>query len=969
MVIYLACMAKKLTIFCYSFVAGVAAAMIIHSDALPVATVMTLWTLSGSTAVLYILFRKTKYAIPLLILTPAFFAAANYYRAVDISAQNHISHFVDEKFFDRTIITGTVVREPDARDNNTKLFVKPELIEKPSKSGWGTIKSSATLTGKTGLVLVTIYPTIGEFYDTVEYGDKIKVDAALLPPSEMRNPSGFDYGRYLNARGVFAVMYARKSDMIQYLGPGDTDWLTRLAIKLKRRFLLTIRKTIPYPQSAFLGGVTLGSRGGVPQKVKYEFRATGVAHVLAVSGLHVGFVHILILMLCRIFKVPKKPSWFIIVFGLIIFTIITGASPATKRAALMSSIGQFAYTFGGMGMRMSSAITIPVAAFIILFFDPLMLPDGSFVLSFVAVWSLVHISGPIEDVMRFLFRGWAFLVILIWILLSTGLSMVNPDIFLNKSFSVTYVMLIFLTIAGAKIINNKYPLKNFDFVSLPKYFVQFTYAQMAIQIGMMIPLSAVYFKMFPVSGIYANYIAIPLIGYIVQLGLIADLFELLFSSIGLATLGLKIAFLINSANYIFSKFFLDMAHFFAIRFPYPFVETPTATEMVLYYTAIMVFILYKPIFYLLEGFYYQVRDIFSVPEVRKKIIYGAVPGFVIVLTLYFSFIPQKPNLKVVFLDAGFGSSVIIQTPKGKNILIDGGSGGGWNFGTSTILPVFSKYKIMKIDRLVLTSPETGNIGGLPSVMEKKPVDEVWDVFDPKKFSLDMTYNQFLTNLGDWKLSLTPYDNRASQMYSDYYEFLKAIENNANKDLPKKHYRAKAGDIIYEEKGLKLSVLWPPAEGFQPGEDILDNNSVVLKLVYGKVSFLFTSNIKRDAEWALIDKSSGTVKSTVLLAPSHGHKYASTNEFIRAVSPEAVIIQFGYLKGRSFYESDLVPALERYAVCVSSTQSCRTDTSGSVEIISDGEKYNLSTKLGRTGFGISSAQGEAGAGESLNIGIQ
>lgn len=962
-------MAQKLTIFCYSFVAGVAAAMIIHSAALPLATVMTLWTLSGACGVLYILFKKTKYALPLLILTPAFFAAANYYRAVDISDKNHISHFVDEKFFDRTIITGTVAREPDARDNSTKLTIKPELIEKPAKSGWGVIKSSAVLTGKTGYVLVTIYPTIGEFYDTVEYGDKIKVDAALLPPSDMRNPAGFDYGRYLKARGIFAVMYARRTEMVQYIGPGDTDWITRLAIKLKRRFLLIIRKTMPYPQSAFLGGVTLGSRGGVPQKVKMEFQATGVGHVLAVSGLHVGFVHILILMICNVFRVPKKPRWFVLIFGLTIFAVITGASPATKRACLMSSIGQFAYTFGGMGMRMSSAITIPVSAFIILFFDPTMLPDGSFVLSYVAVWSLVHISGPVEDVIRFLFRGWAFLVILIWILLSTGLSMVNPDIFLNRVFSVSYVLVMILTIAAAKIINNKYPLKNFDFVSLPKYFVQFTYAQMAIQIGMMIPLSAFFFKMFPVSGIYANYIAIPLIGYIVQLGLIANLFELFFSSLGLSVIGLNIAFIINSANYIFSKFFLDMAHFFAIRFPYPFVETPTAAEMVLYYVAVMMFILYKPIFYLLEGVYYQVRDIFSIPEVRKKIIYGCGAGFVIALTLYFSFIPQRKKLKVTFLDAGFGSSVIIQTPQKKNILIDGGSGGGWNFGISTILPTMSRYKIMKIDRLVLTSPETGNIGGLPSVMEKKPVEEVWDVFDPKKFSLGMTYSEFLAALGDWKLSLTPYDNRVSQMYSDYYDFLKAIENNANSELHKKHYRAKAGDVIYEEKGLKLSVLWPPAEGFQPGEDILDNNSVVLKLVYGKVSFLLTSNIKRDAEWLLIDKSSDAVKSTVLLAPSHGHKYSSTNEFIRAVSPEAVIIQFGYLKGRSFYESDLVPALERYAVCVSSTQSCRTDTSGSVEIISNGEKYNFSTKLGKTGFGISAAQGETGASEILNIGIQ
>jgi len=962
-------MTKKLTIFCYSFVAGVAAAMIIHSDAIPVATVTTLWTLSGVCGVLFILFKKTKYAIPLLILTPAFFSSANYYRVIDISDKNHISHFVDKEFFDRTIITGTIVREPDARDFSTKLTVKPELIEKPSKSGWGVIKSSAALTGKTGLVLVTIYPSLGEFYNTVEYGDKIRMDAALLPPSDMRNPSGFDYGRYLKARGIFAVMYARRPEMIQYIGPGDTGWLTRLAIKLKRRFLLIIRKTMPYPYSAFLGGVSLGSRGGVPEKVKYEFQATGVGHVLAVSGLHVGFVHILILMICNVFRVPKKPRWFILVFGLLIFAIITGASPATKRACLMSSIGQFAFTFGGMGVRMSSAITIPVSAFIILFFDPTMLPDGSFVLSYMAVWSLVHISGPVGDFMKYLFRGWAFLVIIIWILLSTGLSVICPDIFLDKNFSVSYVILMISTIAVAKIINNKYPLKNFDFVSLPKYFVQFTYAQMAIQIGMMIPLSAFFFKMFPVSGIYANYIAIPLIGYIVQLGLIANLFELSFSSLGFSALGLKIAFIINSANYIFSKFFLDMAHFFSIRFPYPFVKTPTTTEMVLYYTAVMVIVLYKPIFYLLEGLYYQVKHVVHIPAFRRRLYLIAFVAILAGSGLYFAFAKPKNILKVTFLDAGFGSSIIIQTPKGKNILIDGGSGGGWNFGTSTILPVFSKYKIMKIDRLVLTSPEPGNIGGLPAVMGKKPVEEIWDVLDPKKYSLDMTYSEFLKALDIYDFKTNSYNERPSQMFVDYYEFLRAVKTNSNKNLSKKHYRAKKGNVLYSEPGLTISALWPPDKLYKLSGDVLDNNSLVLKITYGSISFLLPSNIKRDAEWFLAETAPADLKSTVLLAPSHGDKNASTDSFIRAVAPEVVVLQYGYQKGKSFYESDLKTALEKYTARVKDGNCYRTDKSGAVTVTTDGKSYSVHSQLKKTGFGLPPKKSDSGYSEMLNVGLE
>jgi len=964
-------MTKKIIIFCYSFVTGVALAMIFHSEPVNYGVISALWAASGISLLCYLIFRKFKFSFLFLICCPLFFSASNYYKTIRIDKKNHISSFYDQKFFDRTFVTGTIVSEPDARDKSTKLTVQPEIVEKPSKSGWVTIKSSAALQGQTGRVLVTIYPSIGEYYNTVEYGDRIRVDAALLPPNDLKNPAGFDYGRYLRARNIYAVMYAKTSESIQYIGPGSTNWLFRFSIKLKRRFLLTIRKTMPYPESAFLGGVTLGSRGGVPDKVKREFQATGVAHVLAVSGLHVGFVHILILMLCSVFRIPKKPRWFILAFGLLIFTIITGASPATRRAALMSSIGQFAYTFGGMGVRMSTVITIPVAATIILLFDPLMLPDGSFVLSFMAVWSLAHISKPIEDVFKFLMKGWSFLIILLWILVATGVSVVNPALFLNRGFPSGFIAAIIVSVVLAKIIDWKYPLDGFDFQALPKYFVVFTYSQLAIQVGMMLPLSAVYFKMFPVAGVYANYIAIPLIGYIVQLGLIADLFELAFSSFGLSVLGIKAAFLINSANYIFSKFFLDMAHFFAVKFPYPVVKSPTYPELTMYYIGILCFVFYKPIFYILEGLYYQVREVVNIPSFRRRLYLLALVAIIAVSGMYFVLAKPKNILKITFLDAGFGSSVIVQTPSGKNILIDGGNGdsGGWNFGPTTILPTFSKYKIHKIDKLIITSPETGNIGGLPSVMEKIYVGEIWDVLDPKKYSLDMTYSEFLKALDIYDFKTDSYNERPSKMFVDYYEFLRAVRMNSNRELANRHYRAKTGDVIHSENNLKVSVLWPPEEMYKYSGDVLDNNSLVLKITYGSVSFLLASNIKRDAEWFLAETSPAALKSTVLLVPSHGDKNASSDSFIRAVSPEVAIIQYGYQKGKSFYESDLKNSLKRYASCVKSSNCYRTDNSGAVTVETDGKIYSVFSRLKKTGFGIPSRQESEWYSETLNIGLE
>jgi len=373
----------------------------------------------------------------------------------------------------------------------------------------------------------------------------------------------------------------------------------------------------------------------------------------------------------------------------------------------------------------------------------------------------------------------------------------------------------------------------------------------------------------------------------------------------------------------------------------------------------------------MEGLYYQARDVIHIPAFRRRLYVLSAVVLASISGLYFIFAKPKNILKLTFLDAGFGSSIIVRTPAGKNILIDGGNGdsGGWNFGATTVLPTFSKYKISKIDKLVVTSPETGNIGGMPSIMEKVYVGEIWDNLDPKKFLPDMTYSDFLTGLDVYDFKIDSYSDRPARMYVDYYELLRAIASNSNKELSKKHYRAKMGDVIHSEPGLTISVIWPPEEMYKLSGDVLDNNSMVIKISYGKVSFLLPSNIKRDAEWFLAETSPSLLKSTILLVPSHGDKNASSEAFIKAVAPETVILQYGYQKGKSFYESDLKYSLERYAACVSSGSCYRTDTSGAVYVETDGKKYTVTSRLKNPGFGVSARKSDIENSDMLNVGIQ
>ncbi|MEW6040738.1 MAG: ComEC/Rec2 family competence protein, partial [Elusimicrobiota bacterium] len=383
--------------------------------------------------------------------------------------------------------------------------------------------------------------------------------------------------------------------------------LIKFSLRLKQRLLLGIRKTMPYPQSGFLGGVCLGLRSGVHPQVRYEFQATGVAHVLAVSGLHVGFVAFLLVMGTSVLKVPARRATILIVFGLIVFTIITGASPATRRAALMFSM-YFIFREFGLGAMRSSRLTIPVSAFILMTYDPLKIFDASFVMSYIAVWSLAYVSWPVGTrIFSKYMTGIPFILNVFWIAFATFTVSQHPSLYRLPGFLYPFLISFFVSNVIVYYWQKKAKWVGASYNDFPRYIVRFTWAQLGIQIGMMYPLSALYFNRFPVSGVFANFIAIPLIGVVVQLGLVASSIYVFFDYLGLTQLGLSIGFLINAGNYIAAKFFMDMSHFFSVNFPYPYMEMPTSAEFIIYYIIVSIFVWWDNIRIKAKEIYWQFR--------------------------------------------------------------------------------------------------------------------------------------------------------------------------------------------------------------------------------------------------------------------------------------------------------------------------------------------------------------------------
>ncbi|MDI6641178.1 MAG: ComEC/Rec2 family competence protein [Elusimicrobiota bacterium] len=948
---------------CYAFIVGIALCMIFLPDFNATRPVLfnkfsvntLLWILTGIffTLGIHAVIKRNK-AKQLTYLSAAFFlfGVARYFVAVDISSPSHITKHLDKSFNDRTVIRGTVIRDIDDRRNFAYVDIKPdELIPEPGKKPPQVIK----LTGKTGYIRAKIYPSIGDYYYQMSYGDRVDFDSVVLPPRTLTNPAGFDYRRYLRARNVYgSIPSIRYPGQIKYLGGSQLGLyhkVVQFSFNLRKRLLLTVRKTMPYPESAFLGGVSLGLRGGVPQNIRYEFQATGVAHVLALSGLHVGFIAALLYVLARIFRLRRKIRFFVIASGLFIFTLLTGATPATQRAALMFSLWLFFGDILNWKLYGAAKLTIPLSAFIILVLNPLWLPDASFILSFMAVWSLVYLTPPIQriliekrnspihDFVTFpLFTvlfGMTVIMFFVGILKSVyiaklifppivsikPLSTYIPNWFCVPQSKVLYqpqfvVLSLFLWIAGI-IVARLYRLSDRDIIDdfwyspVGKGLLEFSCSQLAIQLGMMWPLSAAYFYRFPIAGFYANFFAIPLIGLIVQLGWIAGSLDVAFGWIKLpfvllsaTTLGELLSLIINAFNWVLCQMFLGMAKSWGAFVPYPFTEMFTTKDFIVWYGLCVAFMYHERIFSI-------IRDIFV--RFRQAVVVVVLIVCVIGILLALPKKERGRNLRIVFFDPGFGNAILLTTPEGKNILVDGGPPGaaGWNFGQATICPTFTKYKINSVDLAILTSLNSGNIGGLYYVVNTFPTKKLILPFEPEIFKRKMSYQEFLSFINDWQYLYNPYQTYPMKLYLGYYNFSKLFEKSA----AELSY-AKQGKILYQEgggDGLKIISFTPFENKLDGSRDDFNNNfTTVLKIIYGKKSILLPTQIASEGQEKLVNIYGKELKSDVLLLPKNGNPADFQPKFIKTVSPEISICQYGWSYEPGYFtESELGRTIRNY----------------------------------------------------------
>ena len=277
------------------------------------------------------------------------------------------------------------------KEKNARLFatVKSVELERSFEIVFNVISDSISFDNK---LFITKDELICKFrgdslkrknlYADIKPGNKIFLTGTFQKGREKRNPGEFDYNKYLLSKGIVGLFISYDTDSINiYDKNADYFKVTLLAV---RKHIDKIIHDLHQPETAgLLRGLLLADRSEIDFETKNDFINSGVIHVLAVSGLHVGYVLIIFLFIFGRFGIYTRSI--LTVTGLLLFMFITGVPPSVFRATLMSIIIIIAF----LTNRTTNLInSIAIAAVIILIFNPNEIYNPGFQLSFAAVLSI-----------------------------------------------------------------------------------------------------------------------------------------------------------------------------------------------------------------------------------------------------------------------------------------------------------------------------------------------------------------------------------------------------------------------------------------------------------------------------------------------------------------------------------------------------------------------------------------------------
>lgn len=741
---------------------------------------------------------------------------------------DHLIHYTDQK---KWIITGFIKEEPLKYEDRLKFVMQVQKLGRETRV--------------TGRLRVTL---AGKNLPNLWVGDRISFVSRIKSVRSFGNPGGFDYGRYMAFQWIWvtASVHGPWLDLFEVLEKSDSSaGLGRFRGEISG----LISETGPGDHIGVLKALIIGERSEISEDMWAYVRRAGIAHLLAISGLHIGIVagiafvlfkrifsSLLILWEAWIFKIAAVLS----LFPTLGYGLLAGMQPSTQRAVIMASA--FLMTFLVDKTKPDMRNALAGAAFAILAINPPFLFSASFQLSFAAVISIMY---GYPKTYNYIFARF-----------------LDTDRFSDKWYSplltklVSFFLVSFFAILGTG------------------------------------PLGMYHFNQLSLIGLLSNFIFIPLIGFVVVPSGLLSVILLLFNIDFLAFWSMRLSAMVLEISLKLVPLFSGLS--------FGFIKTPAPT------------ILEICCYYLLLG---AVLSLIPGPEEkeRKDERHRQKRVFAVIIIVFVVFIGiadayhwfherfWHKDLRITVIDVGQGSAALAEIPGGDAFLLDGGGfpdNSMFDVGKNILEPFLLFTRIRTIDRILLSHPDSDHLNGLLHIVKEFNVKAVW----------------------------TNHDEADSPTYQAFTEIIR------EKHIIHPELKRISGSSE-RIRGVRIEVLYPRADFMLTGDkwrERKNNNSLVVKITFGSVSFLFPGDIEAPAEEELVTLAGDRLRSTFLIAPHHGSKSSSTDVFLDAVRPEYVIISAGWQNRFGFPHQSV---MERYKA-----RGCkiyRTDIHGAIRIRTDG----------------------------------
>jgi competence protein ComEC len=795
------------------------------------------------------------------------------------------------------------VGEPAAASPSQRVDLRVETLEVVDDQS----DAQAPVSGG---VRLTVRLPAGEGAQPFLCGERIRAVVRLLPPESYHDPGVWSRADYLLDQGITSTATVTV-DRVARLGraPGafvschvrawqhaSTERLLALPAAMRK---LPAPLRLSEDDTVMLSAMAAGDRTYLTHALRVGFERTGSFHMLVVSGLHLAIVAGCLFWLFKRMRLPRVPATLLTIAASFAYALFTGFATPVQRSLWMVTL----YLAGRLIYRERSPLnTIGFAALCLLVASPRSLFDSSLQMTLLAVIAVAGVAAPLLRATIHPYAG-----------VTRDLKLVAIDIKLPPKQAEFRVTMRMVAERLERAANSSVAWRVFPWaVRFGVRVVELLVVSCVVELAMTLPM-AVYFHRITIFALPVNLLVVPLLIVLMPAALVLLLALAIWPPIAVVP---------AAATALVLHVGVGMVHWFGsmalgdFRIPGPLIWQSAAFCALL---GAAIVLAHHGLRWITSDQLGADRFIAERPQGLKALRFRRVvrirPGtpfetnyhadclggwlragtwIALAAAALVAVLPRpidrpRGDLLMEAIDVGQGDSLLIITPGGKTLLVDGGGFGGgprqapqdFDIGEEVVSPALWARGIRHLDAVALSHAHADHMGGLPAILRNFHPDELWVGNNPRFAA---------------------------------YEAL--LDEAAALHVRVRSFRA--GDAFAFGE-TEMHVL-APFRDYQPGPEPTNNDSLVLHVQYGATSVMLEGDAEAPIEEAMLAEPG--LESTLLKVGHHGSITSTRPEFLKRVAPQWAVISCGLHNRYGHPREEVLEALEEAHV-----RTYQTDTNG------------------------------------------